>query len=278
VNPATVVGLIIAFVFVLGSVVVEGGHLTALLNLPAAMVVFGGTFGAAVVASRIDAVWKLPVVVRIAFSSEVPDPVSVCSEMVSMAQVARRDGFLGLEREISGLQQKHPFMARALQMVADGTPPETVTEVLHTEIDQLAERHEDGAGLLEQMGGLAPTLGVTGTVMGLVHMMGKLDDPSSMGPAIAAAFLATLYGVASANLIFLPLAFKLKRLSKIERQSCEIVVEATRAIQRGDNPILVAEMLKSFLPPDQREKIDSRGLGSGIDGAEGGDGERAQAA
>lgn len=273
-NPATIIGLVVALAFVLGSVIAEGGHLSALVNLPAAMVVFGGTFGAAVVASRLDAVKQLPVVVRIAFASDVPEPVAVCREMISMAQVARRDGFLGLEREIPALQARNAFMARALQMVADGTPPETVSEVLHTEIRQLASRHGQGAGLLEQMGGLAPTLGVTGTVMGLVHMMGKLDDPSTMGPAIAGAFLATLYGVASANLIFLPLAFKLKRLSSIERHACEIVVEGTRAIQRGDNPILVAEMLKSFLPPAEREKLE----GAGAVGTGGGANERARAA
>jgi chemotaxis protein MotA len=186
--------------------------------------------------------------------------------MISMAQVARRDGFLGLEQEIPGLEETHPFMARALQMVADGTPPETVGEVLDTELGQLASRHGKGAGLLEQMGGLAPTLGVTGTVMGLVHMMGKLEDPSSMGPAIAGAFLATLYGVASANLIFLPLAAKLNELSKIEQHTCEIVIEGTRAIQRGDNPILVAEKLKSFLPPADRERIEGTAMSGGTDG------------
>lgn len=273
-NPGTIIGLVVAFVFVLGSVIAEGGHLSALLNLPAAMVVFGGTFGAAVIGSRMDAVRQLPVVVRMAFASDAPEPVAVCREMISMAQVARRDGFLGLEREIPGFEETNPFLARALQMVADGTPPEIVSEVLCTELDQLASRHGRGAGLLEQMGGLAPTLGVTGTVMGLVHMMGKLDDPSTMGPAIAGAFLATLYGVASANLVFLPLANKLKQLSKVEQHACEIVIEGTRAIQRGDNPILVAEMLKSFLPPAEREKIE----GAGMTGVGGGDGEQARAA
>lgn len=264
-NPATVIGLIVAMGFCLGSVVVEGGHLSALLNLPAAMIVFGGTFGAAVIGTRLEDVRRLPVVVRVAFVSKVPDPAVVCREMIAMARVARRDGFLGLEREVPRVREGNAFMARALQMVADGTPPETVSEVLHAELDQLARRHGSGAGVLEQMGGLAPTLGVTGTVMGLVHMMGRLDDPSTMGPAIAGAFLATLYGVASANLLFLPLAGKLKTLSRVERHACEIVIEGARAIQRGDNPILVAEMLKSFLPPAQRESLEAGGAEEGHD-------------
>jgi len=272
VNPATVIGLVIALASCLGSVIVEGGHLSALVNLPAAMVVFGGTFGAAMISTRMDAVTRLPVVLRIAFASKAPEPQAVCKEMIAMAQVARRDGFLGLEQEIPRLADANRFMGRALQMVADGTSPETVEEVLYTELQQLSARHGKGASLLEQMGGLAPTLGVTGTVMGLVHMMSKLDDPSTMGPAIAGAFLATLYGVASANLIFLPLAGKLKTLSKIEQAACEIVIEGTRAIQRGDNPILVAELLTSFLPPSERATIEGAG-GSG-----GGDVEQAQAA
>ena len=271
-NPATTIGLVIAFAFCLGSVIVEGGHLSALINLPAAMIVFGGTFGAAMVSSRMDAVKRLPVVVRIAFASPVPEPLAICREMIEMAQVARRDGFLGLEREIPRLAEINRFMARALQMIADGTSPETVEDVLQTEVAQLAARHGQGARMLEQMGGLAPTLGVTGTVMGLVHMMGKLDDPSAMGPSIAAAFLATLYGVASANLVFLPLAGKLKTLSRIEQNTCEIVIEGARAIQRGDNPILVAELLKSFLPPADRTKLETTGRPAG------GDREQAQAA
>ncbi len=258
-NIATFVGLAVAFIFILGSVVVEGGHLGALVNLPAAMIVFGGTFGATIVTARMQDVTNFPRVLRQAFFSRSHDPVATGRMMVEMATLARRDGFLGLERQIKDLAATHPFMAKALQMVADGTPPETVADVLHTDVAQLAERHGRGAEMLQTMGGLAPTLGVTGTVMGLVHMMGTIDDPSSMGPAIASAFLATLYGVASANVIFIPLASKLKTLSRRERQNCEIIIEGVRAIQRGDSPILVAEALKAFLPPGSRGRLEGAG-------------------
>ncbi len=259
-NLATVLGLVIALVFILGSVVVEGGHLAALINLPAAMIVFGGTFGASVITARLEDVKNLPRVLRIAFMSDVPEPTEVARKLIEMAKLARREGFLGLEREVKALELSNPFMAKALQMVADGTSPETVTEVLHTELSQMARRHGRGGEFLMTMGGLAPTLGVTGTVMGLVHMMGKIDDPSSMGPAIASAFLATLYGVASANVVFIPLATKLKSLSQGEREVCEMVIEGVRAIQRGDSPILVAEALKAFLPPERRDRLDGAGL------------------
>ncbi|MFP4248369.1 MAG: motility protein A [Armatimonadota bacterium] len=273
-NLGTVIGLVFAFGMILGSAIIDGGHLDALVNLSAAMIVFGGTFGALTVMFRLEDVRRLPVMVSKAFTAQPPDPGGVCRKMVSMAQLARREGFLGLEREIPLLEDSDPFLARALQMVADGTAPETVTEVLSTEVDQLADRHRTGVTMLEAMGALAPTLGVTGTVMHLIHVMAMLDDPSSIGPAIAAAFLACLYGVASANIIFIPLGGKLKAISKVEQHSGEIVIEGIRSIQRGDNPILVAETLKSFLPPDARDDLEGVGRMSGG----GDDAEQARAA
>lgn len=270
----TIIGFVFAFGMVLGSAVIDGGHLDALVNLSAAMIVFGGTFGAIIVMFSLDDVKRLPTMVGKAFNASPPEPEDVCRKMVQMAQLARREGFLGLEREVPGLEETDPFLARALQMVADGTSPETVQEVLYTEVDQLAERHKVGAAMLDAMGALAPTLGVTGTVMHLVHVMAMLDDPSSIGPAIAAAFLACLYGVASANLIFIPLGGKLKVISKVEQHSREIVIEGVRSIQRGDNPILVAEALKSFLPPDRRAGLE----GAGRVGEGGEDPEQARAA
>ena len=154
------------------------------------------------------------------------------------------------------MRQTDPFLAKALQMIADGAAPEMVTELLETELYQLEQRHSKGAGIMITMGGLSPTLGVTGTVMGLVHMMGQLEDPSSMGPAIAGAFLATLYGVASANLIFLPLGNKLKLLSKQEQFICEIVIEGVRLIQKGESPMIVSESLKAFVMPKVRARVE----------------------
>ncbi len=267
-NPGTIIGLVAAVGMILGSALIDGTHLSALVNPSAAMVVFGGTTGAAVAMFRIEDIKRLPQTVTKAFVAQPPEPKDVCRQMIKMAQVARREGFLGLEREIPGLEATDPFLARALQMVADGTAPETVTEVLYTEVDQLADRHKVGATILESMGALAPTLGVTGTVMHLIHVMAMLDDPSSIGPAIAAAFLATLYGVASANVIFIPLGGKLKAISKVEQHSREIVIEGVRSIQRGDNPILVAETLKSFLPPSARDDLEGASRMAGGEGTE----------
>lgn len=253
---ATVIGLVVGIGACIVSVLAEGGHLSALVNPPAAIIVFGGTFGATMICFRLSDMMSLPIVLKQAFFSTNHDAVSVIRKIVEMARLARSDGFLGLEKEVEEIAQTNPFLAKALQMVADGTAPETVSDVLETELFQLEQRHHSSASIMGTMGGLAPTLGVTGTVMGLVHMMGSLDDPSSMGPAIAGAFLATLYGVASANLVFLPLANKLKLLSKQEQFVSEIIIEGVRLIQKGESPILVAESLKAFVTPKLRSHLD----------------------
>ncbi len=257
---ATVLGLCIALGAILGSVVIEGGHLGALVNVPAALIVFGGTLGATVVSNRLEDILKLPVVLRQAFFSAPRDPVATTQQMVALATSARRDGFLALEEAIKNIP--NPFMVKGIQMVVDGTAPEVVTEVLETELHQLEQRHSGSANILLTMGGLSPTLGVIGTVMGLVHMMGQLNDPGSMGPAIASAFLATLYGVASANIIFIPLGNKLKGLSKREQLVCEIIIEGVRAIQKGASPIIVAESLKAFITPKHRDRLEQSQGGS----------------
>ncbi len=253
---ATVVGLVVAIGACIASVLLEGGHLGALVNIPAAVIVFGGTLGATIICYRVSDMVALPMILKQAFFAAEQDPVKTVRKLVEMARLARREGFLGLEKEVEEIRKSNPFMAKALQMVADGTAPETVTDVLETELHQIGQRHASGASIMTTMAGLAPTLGVTGTVMGLVHMMGKLDDPSSMGPAIAGAFLATLYGVASANLIFLPLGNKLKLLSKREQFVCEIVIEGVHAIQKGESPLIVAESLKAFVMPRQRMHLE----------------------
>jgi len=246
--------LCIALGALLIAVVIEGGHLGALVNVPAAIIVFGGTFGATIICNRIRDILKLPVVLRHAFFSAPHDPVETTQKLVELATLARREGFLALEEALGEIQ--NAFMAKGIQMMADGTAPEIVSEVLETELYQLEQRHTAGANILLTMGGLAPTLGVTGTVMGLVHMMGKIDDPSSMGPAIASAFLATLYGVASANVIFIPLGNKLKTLSKREQLVCEIIIEGVAAIQKGASPIIVTESLKAFITPELRSQLE----------------------
>jgi chemotaxis protein MotA len=170
--------------------------------------------------------------------------------LVGFAERARREGLLALEDEAKDVDDV--FLKKGIQLAIDGTDPELVRDIMQTDIAFLGTRHHAGSSFFATMGGFAPTLGVIGTVSGLVHMLANLSDPGSMGPSIAAAFIATLYGVSSANLVFLPLSNKLKHVSAEEVQVREIVMEGILSIQSGDNPRIVEEKLKAFLSPKLR--------------------------
>jgi len=175
--------------------------------------------------------------------------------LVTFAERARREGLLSLEDQSKDIDDD--FLKKGIQLAIDGTDPELVREIMQTGIAFLGTRHHHGANLFATMGGFAPTLGVIGTVAGLVHMLANLSDPGSMGPSIAAAFIATLYGVSSANLLFLPLANKLKHVSSEEVLVREIMTEGILSIQAGDNPRIVEEKLKAFLAPKARKAIEA---------------------
>ena len=170
--------------------------------------------------------------------------------MVRFAERARREGLLVLEEEARRIDDD--FLQRGMRLAIDGTDPEMVREILSTEIHFLQARHKVGENIFTTLGGFAPTLGIIGTVMGLIHMLANLSDPAKMGPLIAGAFIATLYGVSSANLIFLPIGNKLKARSAEEVIVREVMVEGILSIQTGDNPRIVEEKLKAFLAPKMR--------------------------
>lgn len=264
VDLATVFGLVLSFGALAVSVNLEGGSLRAMVNLPAALIVFGGSLGAALVSLPLGVSLKSIVVFRHVLFSKPQDPVATIRLLGDLARVARREGVLALEGELLRIQD--PFLRRGIQLVVDGTDPEVTESILETELEAQNERHQMGARFFMTMGGLAPTLGVTGTVMGLVNMLGKLDDPSTMGPAIATAFLATLYGVGSANLIFLPAATKLKVRSSQEQFVRRMTLLGIQGLQAGDSPIVLAERLKAFLSPRDRSAADEAedSLGSGV--------------
>lgn len=246
----TIVGLIVAFGALGASVLIEGGSLRALVGLPAALIVFGGTLGATLISIPLRDVLGLPRLFKLAFFPHTFNHADTAQEIVRLAGVARRKGLLQLESEVG--QLKDPFLAKGLALVIDGTDAAMIRGTMETEIMTMEARHKAGAKIFTLMGGLAPTMGVTGTVMGLVNMLANVDDPSSMGPAIATAFLATLYGVASANLIFLPVANKLAARSAEETHACEILLEGLMSVQAGLSPMVIEERLKSFLKPKDR--------------------------
>ncbi|MEG0641579.1 MAG: MotA/TolQ/ExbB proton channel family protein, partial [Clostridium sp.] len=167
----------------------------------------------------------------------------------------RKDGLLSIEETISGDADIDPFIKKGLQLVVDGVEPQTVRNVLEAEAYMTTERHKDGIALFESAGGFAPTMGIIGTVMGLVHIMGSLEDAASLGPKIGMAFLATLYGIWTANLIYLPIGARLKVINKVEEQQNELIIEAIISIQEGLNPNTLVEKLKSYLGKDELKNL-----------------------
>lgn len=262
---ATILGFIVAFGALALSVQLEGGSLRSLVNVSAALIVFGGSLGAAMVSLPLACTLKIPIVLKHALFTRTMSPVASIELLARLARVARRDGVLALEGEVATIDD--PFMRRGIQLVIDGTDPEVAEGIMETEIDVLAERHELAGKFFSTMGGLAPTLGVTGTVMGLVHMLGQLSEPGAMGPAIAAAFIATLYGVASANIVFIPIAAKLKVRSEEEQFVRNIIALGIHGLQAGDSPIVLTERLKAFLPPKARAAADQGAKGAESEGA-----------
>ncbi len=259
---ATVLGLCLAWGALLVSLGLEGGSLKDLFNLPALVLVVFGTFGASVVGSTMKTIATLPMVLRKAVTHEELDPAELIRIMVQFARKARMEGVLSLEEAAAELDNK--FLRKGVELVVDGTPSVMVREILETEIVAMQERHKIGESFFTTMGGFAPTLGIIGTVMGLISMLAKLNEPGRMGHAIAAAFTATLYGVALANLAFLPLSGKLKAKTSAEVVACEMIIEGILSIQAGDNPRIVETRMSAYLPPSMRKQAAPQVLAGGV--------------
>lgn len=247
---ATSVGLTLALLSLGASVIIEGGHLSSLVSFPAFLIVFGGTIGATMIGFTVEELKAIPTLFRIGFAGTEYYSTDMIKTLVRFAEKARREGLLALEDELVNADSQ--FLKKGMQLVIDGTDAELVRSILETELNFIQERHHKGAAIFEAAGGFAPTMGIIGTVMGLVHVLGNLNDADTLGPAIATAFIATLYGVASANILFLPLAAKLKNRSATEILVYEVALEGILSVQSGDNPRIVEEKLKAFLAPKHR--------------------------
>jgi chemotaxis protein MotA len=254
-KASSAIGIAIACLGIAVGATMEGSPVMALLNMPAMLIVLGGTFGATMAGTSFANIKAIPALYKKAFLSEPPDLNGRVTELVGYAEKARRDGLLALDEQLSTVED--PFTKKGLQLVVDGTDPELVAEVLDAENDALRKRHQQGAQPFEKAGGFAPTMGIIGTVFGLVHVLQNLDQPETLGPSISAAFIATLLGVASANVVFLPVANRLKQLSAEELHFRSMTLEGILAIQAGDNPRMVAEKLITYVAPADRPNPDA---------------------
>jgi chemotaxis protein MotA len=247
---ATIIGLTLGFVCILGGMVLEGGNPMALFNIPAIVIVMGGTFAVGFVAFPLARMLGMVGVVMNAFFERSHDPRVTADLLVKMAEQSRREGLLSLESMAQGIHDV--FIKKGVLLMVDGTDPERLRTIMEIEVAAREERHEGGIGVLEALGGFSPTLGIMGTVLGLINVLSNLSDTSTLGHKIAGAFIATFYGVFAANIIFLPLAIKLKGRMKHEAHLSEMALEGILAIQAGDNPRIVREKLDGFLSPKER--------------------------
>jgi chemotaxis protein MotA len=247
---ALIIGVVMAFASLFTAQMLDGGN-PASLFLPAPLIlVFFGTLGAAMVGGILKDTLVAPKTLLKAATAKVAPPQALVETVVKLAERARREGLLALED--AAKEVEHPFLRRGLELAIDGTDPEELDEILQAEVAAKRKADKASAKLFENMGGYAPTVGILGTVTSMVHVMENLDKPETLGHAIAAAFLATLWGVGTSNLLWLPIAERIKRISNLECEQMELAIEGVLAIQAGSNPRLVAQKLQSLLPPDTK--------------------------
>ncbi|MEN6624655.1 MAG: flagellar motor protein [Candidatus Sumerlaeia bacterium] len=250
----SIIGLVMGIGLILLGNAEEGGKLESLVQPTAAMIVLGGTVGACVL--------QFPMKVTLSafkgfvsvFINKKANPTAVILQLVEYAKRSRREGILCLEREIETI--KDPFFAKALRMAVDGLEPKQLIETMETELETLEHEGEGPIKFFEAAGGYAPTMGIIGAVLGLILVMSNLAEPSKLGAGIATAFVATVYGVGSANLLFLPFANKIKANSHDSLRLRQIVLKGVLLIQEGVNHSIIEEQLKSFLDEKERKKFD----------------------
>lgn len=256
---ATIIGLIVGWSGLLGCIIMEGGVgiLGNFIKPSAFLIVVVGSIGATIASFTMDQIRNIGKIIRQAFTQADLSPGSIIQTLVTLAERARREGLLVLEDDAKQLDD--PFLQKGIQLVVDGTDMELVRNILHTELSFLEQRHKVGENIFMTAAGFSPTMGIIGAVVGLINALGAAEDPAEAAHAVALAFVATVYGLSFANLVLLPISNKLKIKSAQELLLREIMVEGILSIQAGDNPRIVEEKLKAFLPPAVRQEVEKRG-------------------
>lgn len=249
---ATLIG-IISGIGLIAITIITQGNPKIFFNVGSILIVFGGTFAATLINYPLKEVLSVMGVVKNVFTHKAPDSVEIIKKIVKLADLARREGILALEREMSTIEDE--FLRQGIQLAVDGTEPDQIRAILGTELSNMEERHDLGQGIFKSMGAFSPAFGMIGTLIGLVLMLATMSDPSTIGPSMAIALITTFYGAVLANLLFLPIAGKLKTRSKQEMAAKELVLEGVMAIQSGDNPRIVEQKLITYVPPNSRKEF-----------------------
>lgn len=249
---ATILGIVLALGSIIGGQALEGGHLGSIMQLTAFIIVMGGTIGACCVQNPLSVVLKAIGSLSLVITNPHNDLKGTIKLILDLANVSRKQGLLALEGKLKEI--KDPFFKKGVQLIVDGTDPKAVHEILEIEMEHHEEEGVLAAKVWEAAGGYAPTVGILGAVLGLIHVMENLADPSKLGGGIAVAFVATVYGVGAANLFFLPFANKIKFKLKEEAGARNMIILGLVGLAQGENPRLLQEKLESFLPHGERTK------------------------
>lgn len=250
-DKATLGGLVTGAALLLISIAIApGSSFAAFIDVPSGLVVVGGAIAASCIAFPFRTIFSIPKVVKKVIMPNQPELAPVISQLVEYSEIARRDGILALEAKTEEIDD--PFILLGIQMAVDGTDSDLMENILRSEIDAVASRHRVGKGTMDTMGRYAPAFGMIGTLMGLIIMLGNMDDPEAIGPGMAVALITTMYGAIFSNLFCLPFADKLGFYSQRELEVREVIVRGILSIQDGDNPRVLEQKLQTMLPADQR--------------------------
>ena len=264
-DPMLFAGLGLALLSIVASTLIDGNSLGVLIGPSSFVLVVFGTVGAAVMGFRLADVKRFVGVFMYALKGSPPDPDEAVTALAELAEVARKDGMLALEGRLGDLED--PFLRQGLQLVVDGQGAEQVRDALEIDVTAMEERHGVGISFFKSMAAYAPTLGMIGTVIGLINVLGNLDSPDQLGTGMALALLTTLYGVLFANLVFKPVAERLSRLHALEAAAKEIAIDGVLSVQAGASPRVLVERLETYLPPERRIGLKARS-GGGAPAAE----------
>jgi chemotaxis protein MotA len=248
----TIIGMVVSLGAILGGQVLEGGHLGSIMQLTAFIIVMGGTFGAVMVNYPMPIFLKALANAKMIFLNVHVDSEAMIAQIVELATLSRKQGLLALEGKLKTMTD--PFLQKGLQLVIDGTEAKAIREILEIEVEQFEEENTVSGKVYESLGGFAPTIGILGAVLGLIHVMENLADPSKLGSGIAVAFVATIYGVGVANLFFLPMGGKIKLKTKELVLARQLIIEGLVSLAQAENPKMIAEKLSGYLPESQRAK------------------------
>lgn len=246
----TIVGIVLAIGAIIGGQVLEGGHIGSIMQATAGIIVMGGTIGAVMVNYPMAVFLKAISNTKMVFFNVHVDLKATIAQIVELAALGRKQGLLALEGKLKTITD--PFLRKGVQLVVDGTEAKVMREILEIEVEQFEEENNLSGKVYESLGGYSPTIGILGAVLGLIHVMENLADPSKLGSGIATAFVATIYGVGAANLFFLPMGGKIKMKTKELAHGRVMIIEGLVSLAQAENPKMIEEKLYGYLPESQR--------------------------